>query len=59
MQKTEFQIISQNESRKLTQFLCKEGRLLLPIGLLFITTRGPLIFRLYVIIQIAPHPEDS
>ena len=31
MQKTEYQIISQNESKKLTQFLCKEGQLLLPM----------------------------
>jgi len=31
MQKTEYQIISQNDSKKLTQFLCKEGQLLLPM----------------------------
>jgi putative transposase len=31
MQKTEYQIISKNDSKKLTQFLCKEGQLLLPM----------------------------
>jgi hypothetical protein len=31
MQKTEYQIISQNDSKKLTQLLCKEGQLLLPM----------------------------
>ena len=37
MQKTEYQIISQNESKKLTQFLCKEGQLLLPMVELYNT----------------------
>ena len=31
MQKTDYQIINKNDSRKLTEFLCQEGQLLLPM----------------------------
>ena len=31
MQTKEYQIIGKSETRKLTQFLCKEGQLLLPM----------------------------
>jgi hypothetical protein len=31
MQKTDYQIINKNNSRKLTEFLCREGQLLLPM----------------------------
>jgi transposase-like protein len=31
MQKTDYQIINKNDSRKLTEFLCREGQLLLPM----------------------------
>ena len=31
MQKTDYQIIDKNDSRKLTEFLCREGQLLLPM----------------------------
>ena len=35
MHKTDYQIISRNDSRKLTEFLCQEGQLLLPmVGLI-------------------------
>jgi len=31
MQKTNYQIVDNNDSRKLAQFLCQEGQLLLPV----------------------------